>query len=461
MAKGWIQHSESAAGAPILPKPDGSLRLCVDYRGLNKVTKKNRYPLPLIPEILDRLVGAKIFTKLDLKDAYHRIPIAEEDRWKTAFRTRYGHFEYLVMPFGLTNAPASFQSYINEALKGLPDNICVAFMDDILIYSDDRDAHESHVNLVLERLRDYGLYVKLSKCQFFTDEVDFLGFRVGTAGVSMDPSRVSAIQEWPVPKSFRDIQVFLGFANFYRGFIYRYSAVAAPITDLLVGMKAGKKTGPFEWTARADAAFRALKVCFAEEPLLAHYDPDRRSRVETDASGGAIGGVLTQAYETPEGRTRWRPVAFFSRKMTPAEKNYTTGDGEMLAIVHAFKEWRHYLESPAESTIVLTDHEALQSFMTTKILNRRQMRWAELLAAYDFVIQWRRGKDNPADGLSRRPDHLTKEEESSVNPLVEMLQLRMPLVEDAHEGRMRHGQDVIVGVLTRHQRSNMCWIFRT
>jgi hypothetical protein len=451
MAKGWIQPSESPAGAPILfvPKSDGSLRLCVDYRGLNRVTKKNRYPLPLIPEILDRLVGAKVYTKLDLRDAYHRIRIAEEDRWKTAFRTRYGHFEYLVMPFGLTNAPASFQAYINEALRGLLDEICVAFMDDILIFSPDKDAHETHVNLVLERLKEYGLYVKLSKCKFFTDEVDFLGFRVGTAGVSMDPSRISAIQEWPVPKSFREIQVFLGFANFYRGFIWRYSAVVAPITDLLKGMKAGKKTGPFTWTAEADAAFRELKDCFSRGPMLAHFDPDRQSRIEADASGGATGGVLTQAYESQGGRTVWRPVAFRSRKMSPAERNYTTGDGEMLAIVEAFKEWRHYLESPAKTTIVLTDHAALQSFMTDKVLNRRQMRWAELLAAYDFQVIWRRGKDNPADGLSRRPDHMEKDEPPPENALKELLRARMPLEEDAHEGRMRHGSDVIAGVLTR------------
>ncbi len=320
LRKGWIQPSESPAGAPILfvPKHDGSLRLCADFRGLNKVTKKNRYPLPLIPEILDRLSGAKIFSKMDLRDAYHRIRVAQEDRWKTAFRTRYGHFEYLVMPFGLTNAPASFQAYINEALRGLLDHICIAYMDDILIFSQDEEEHEKHMLLVLERLEKYSLYAKLSKCKFFQSEVDFLGYRVGVDGVSMDPSRVQAIQEWPVPKSFRDIQVFLGFANFYRGFIYRYSHVVAPITDLLIGMKAGKKTGPFEWTDSADKAFRTLKACFSPDTVLAHFDPEKGSRVEVDASGEAIGGVLTQACETQGGRTLWKPVAFFSRKLTPA-----------------------------------------------------------------------------------------------------------------------------------------------
>lgn len=451
LEKGWIQASESPAGAPILfsPKKDGRLRLCVDYRGLNKVTKKNRYPLPLIPEILDRLSGATVYTKLDLRDAYHRIRIAEEDRWKTAFRTRYGHFEYLVMPFGLTNAPASFQAYINEALKGLLDDICVAYMDDILIYSTDPEEHERHVRLVLERLRKYKLYVKLSKCEFNTQQVDFLGYRVGTDGVSMDPSRVTAIEEWPTPKSFRDIQVFLGFANFYRGFIHKYSKVVAPITDLLQGMVAGKKSGPFMWTAEAEQAFRTLKDCFQTAPVLAHFDPERQSRVEVDASGGAIGGVLTQAYETQGGRTRWSPVAFYSRKMTSAEKNYHTGDGEMLAIVEAFKVWRHYLEAPAVSVLILTDHEALQSFMTTKVLNRRQTRWAEMLAAYDFLIQWRRGKDNPADGLSRRPDYMVEEDLPTENILNTLLSKRILDDPENRATRMRVNGDVVVGVLTR------------
>lgn len=450
--KGWIQRSESPAGAPILfvPKKDGSLRLCVDYRGLNKFTQKNRYPLPLIPEIIDRLANAKIYTKLDLRDAYHRIRIEEGDRWKTAFRTRYGHYEYLVMPFGLTNAPASFQAYINEALKGLLDIICIAFMDDILIFSNTVEEHETHVRQVLERLKKYKLHIKLSKCQFSTTQVDFLGYRIGVAGVEMDPSKVSAIVDWERPKSFREIQVFLGFANFYRGFVYRYSAVVAPITDLLTGMKAGKKTGPFEWTQEAEHAFRTLKECFTTAPMLTHFSFERQTRIEVDASGRAIGGVLTQAYRQPSGRILWKPVAFFSRKLSPAERNYSTGDSEMLAIVHAFKVWRHYLEAPAMSVIVLTDHEALQSFMTTKLLNRKQMRWAETLAAYDFTIQWRRGKDNPADGLSRRPDYMVEEDPiEEINPMAEILQKSMPVTGDPHTDHMRGEGGLRVGVLTR------------
>ena len=450
LAKGWIRPSESSAGAPILfvPKKDGSLRLCVDYRALNKITKKNRYPLPLISEILDRLVGAKIFTKLDLRDAYHRIPIAEKDRWKTAFRTRYGHFEYKVMPFGLTNAPATFQAYINEALRGLLDDICIAFMDDILIYSRDVEEHATHVRAVLERLRKYGLYVKLSKCEFSVEEVSFLGYRVGADGVTMDPSRVAAIKDWPTPTTYREIQVFLGFANFYRGFIHRYSAVVASITDLLVGMQMGKKKGPFLWTTAADHAFQTLKDCFTQAPMLVHFDPERQSLVETDASGGAIGGILSQAYETPGGRTRWHPVAFYSKKMTKAERRYTTGDAEMLAIIQAFKVWRHYLEAPAIRTLVLTDHEALQCFMTTKALNRRQLRWAETLACFDFKIKYRKGKDNPADALSRRPDHMVVEDSEEENPLRELLRARMSDAPDPRADHTQEAERVTIAVMT-------------
>ena len=235
LAKGWIRESSSPAGAPILfaPKKDGELRLCVDYRGLNKITKKNRYPLPLIGEILDRLSKAKVYTKLDLRNAYHRIRIREGDEWKTAFRTRYGHFEYLVLPFGLTNAPATFQAYINRALAGLVDVTCIVYLDDILIYSDDPAVHRQHVIEVLKRLRQYGLYAKLSKYKFSITNVEFLGYILGPDGVVMERSCVDSIMEWPEPTSYREVQVFLGFANFYRRFIAKYSKIASPLMAIL------------------------------------------------------------------------------------------------------------------------------------------------------------------------------------------------------------------------------------
>lgn len=244
MSKGWIQPSSSPAGAPVLfaPKADGSLRLCVDYRGLNAITKKNRYPLPLIDEMLDRLAGAQFYTKLDVRDAYHCIPIRGADEWKTAFRTRYGHFEYKVMPFGLANAPATFQAYIHKALRGLVDISCIVYLDDVLIFSSTKEEHTAHIKEVLERLYKHKLYVKLPKCEFYKDRVEFLGYVVGREGIGMQRDRVATVLDWPVPQSVKDVQVFIGFTNFYRRFIYRYSILTAPITELLKGVDTSKKS---------------------------------------------------------------------------------------------------------------------------------------------------------------------------------------------------------------------------
>jgi hypothetical protein len=205
--KGWIRPSKSPVGAPILfvPKLDGTMRLCVDYRGLNKVTIKDRYPIPLVSEMLDRLSKAAIYTKLDLRDAYYRLRIREGDKWKTAFKTRYGHYEYNVMPFGLANAPATFQSYVHRALGGLIDRTCVVYLDDILIYSGDEAEHDRHVEEVLDRLVQWGLFCKASKCAFLTKSVEFLGFIVTPGGVVMDPVRVQTIQEWPELTGYKDI----------------------------------------------------------------------------------------------------------------------------------------------------------------------------------------------------------------------------------------------------------------
>lgn len=458
--KGWIRKSKSPAGAPILfvPKKDGSLRLCVDYRALNKLTVKNRYALPLINETIDRLSGAKFYTKLDLKDAYHRIRIKPGDEWKTAFRTRYGHFEYAVMPFGLTNAPATFQAYVNEALAGLLDITCVAFMDDICIYSDTAEEHAERVRQVLDRLRTYGLYCKLSKCEFSVSEISFLGYVIGVEGVSMDPRKVQTILDWPVPESYRDIQVFLGFANFYRRFITHYSRVAKDITDLLLGMEKGRKTGPFVWTDSAQHAFSRLKELFTTAPILQHYDPSRRTRVETDASGFALSGVLSQFLEVADEwgsmRGAWHPIAFWSRKLTATEKNYSTSDAELLAIVEAFREWRPYLEGIQHTVEVITDHENLKYFMTTKALNRRQAHWAEDLAAFDFNITWRKGSLNPADAPSRRPDYekLREDRDQTLLPTLQnKLKCRRQLIRDQYAEEPAVGTIVTVAAVLRSQ----------
>jgi len=248
LRKGFIRPSSSPAGAPILfaKNKNGSLRLCVDYRGLNAITIKNRYPLPLIPELLDRFRQAKYFTKLDLRGAYNLVRIAYGEEWKTAFRTRYGHFEYLVMPFGLANAPASFQGLINDTLRPFLDRFATAYLDDIMIYSNTLEEHKEHVRQVLARLRSKNLFVKLEKCQFHTDTTEFLGFIISPKGISMDPKKVEAITSWPTPTCQRDVMSFLGFANFYRRFVRSFSRIATPLTALL------KKTSlRFTWTDSA------------------------------------------------------------------------------------------------------------------------------------------------------------------------------------------------------------------
>jgi transposase InsO family protein len=419
LEKQWIQPSVSPAGAPIMfvPKKGGELRLVVDYRALNHITRKNRAPLPLIGEILDRLATAKIFTKLDLKDAYYRIRIRSGDEWKTAFRTRYGHFEFLVMPMGLANAPATFQTYINQALAGLVDVTCIVYLDDILIFSNDEATHEQHVREVLERLKKADLYVNLKKCQFHTTEVSFLGFVVSPQGIAMEQERIEAIAQWPLPRSVHDIQVFLGFTGFYRRFIRNYSKICAPLTDLL----RGDQSRPFNLTDSARKAFEQLQRCFQEAPILRHFDPALPIRVEADASNIAIGAVLSQLHDG-----HWHPVAFRSRKLTSEETRYSTGDGELLGLIDAFRTWRHYLLYSQTPVIALTDHLNLESLKTKKRPSPRQLRWSDELAAFDFIIKYRPGSQNPADGLSRRPDHQeTSLREDAENPLLELLQQRV------------------------------------
>ena len=401
LKKGFIRPSESPAGYPVLfaPKAGGGLRLCVDYRQLNSITIKNRYPLPLIAELQDKIQGAQIFTTIDLRAAYNLIRMKEGEEWKTAFRTRYGLYEYLVMPFGLTNAPASCQALVNQALREYLDRFAVAYLDDILVYSRTVEEHTQHVKLVLRALQKYSLKVKLEKCEFHKKRVKFLGSILSTSGIEMDESKVAAIKEWPVPKSVKELQSFLGFANFYRRFIERYSKITTPMTVLT------RKDVVFQWNREANDAFEELKKKFTQAPILQTFDPERQIVLETDASDYAIGMCISQYDE--EGRLK--PVAFHSRKLQPAEQHYEIHDKELLAIVAAFSEWRVYLEGTKYPVKVFTDHKNLLYFTTTKDLNRRQVRWSELLSTFNFVISYTRGRDNAkADALSRRPDHEEK-----------------------------------------------------
>jgi len=394
-AAGFIRPSKSPFGAPILfvKKKDGTMRMCIDYRALNRITVKNSYPLPRVDELFDRLQGARYFSKIDLRSGYHQIRIAPEDVPKTAFRTRYGHYEFLVLPFGLTNAPATFMHLMHQALRPFLDECALVFLDDILIYSRTLEEHEQHVRRVLDALREQKLYAKESKCEFFKHEVEFLGHNVGRDGVRMMEDKVQAIREWPTPRSVRDVRAFLGTAGYYRKFIRDFSAIAAPLSELT------KDSVKFEWAAPHEAAFVHLKAAIAQGPVLILPNPSLPFVVHTDASGFAVGAVLQQ-----DQGNGLQPIAFLSKKMADAETRYPVHEQELLAIIQALAAWRHYLHG--SKFVVRTDHKSLQFFQTQPMLSGRQARWKDVLANFDFDIEYVEGKANVvADGLSRRSDH--------------------------------------------------------
>ncbi|KAF8823985.1 hypothetical protein HHX47_DHR9000281 [Lentinula edodes] len=278
LATGAINPSSSPHGAPVLfiPKKDGKLRLCVDFRGLNRITKKDRYPLPLISDLLDAPKRAKIYTKLDLAHAYHLVRIAEGDEWKTTFRTRYGSYKWKVMPFSLMNAPAAFQQFVNDIFSDMLDVCVIVYLDDILIYSDTPEEHREHVKEVLRCFRHHWLYANPEKCKFNMDTVEYLGYILSPDGLTMSKEKVQTVLEWPVPRKVKDIQSFVGFANFYHHFIYNYSDIVVPMTRLT------RKGAPWIWDSSCQEAFENLKIAFTSAPILAHWEPNCPLIVETD-----------------------------------------------------------------------------------------------------------------------------------------------------------------------------------
>ena len=392
---GFIQPSKSPFGAPVLfvKKKDGTMRMCVDYRALNLITVKNSYALPRIDELFDRLQGARFFSKIDLRSGYHQIRIHAEDVAKTAFRTRYGHFEFRVLPFGLTNAPATFMHLMHQIFHPLLDRCVLVFLDDILIYSRDQQEHERHVRQALDRLREHKLYAKLSKCELFQTEVEFLGHVIDANGVHMMKDKVRAIVDWPPLQSVADVQTFLGTVGYYRKFVRMFSELAAPLTQLL------QKDKAFVWGEPQKQAFDALKAAVSQQPVLVLPDPALPYDIATDASGFAVGATLSQDH----GRGL-QPIAFLSQKMNPAQRNYPVHEQELLAVVAALKQWRHYLMGARFR--VATDHKSLVYLRTQPHLSPRQTRWLEFLEQFHFAIEYVEGKLNlVADGLSRRPDH--------------------------------------------------------
>src|SRR5262249_34145160 len=388
MDKGFIRPSSSPWGAPVLfvRKKDGSLRMCIDYRQLNKVTVKNKYPLPRIDDLFDQLQGASHFSKIDLISGYHQLKIRKEDVPKTAFRTRYEHYEFLVLPFGLTNAPAAFIDLMNRIFRPYLDKFVVVFIDDILVYFRSQEEHEEYLAVVLQILRDNQLYAKLSKCEFWLDRVGFLGHIVSKEGIQVDPQKVEAVSNWPRPTNVTEIQSFLGMAGYYRRFVKDFSKIAAPLTKLT------RKQVRFEWDDSCEQSFQKLKECLTSALVLTLPSGQGDYVIYCDASKIGLGCVLMQ---------NGRVIAYASRQLRKHEVNYPTHDLEMAAVIFALKIWRHYLYG--EKSEIYTDHKSLQYIQQQKELNVRQRRWIELLKDYDCQILYHPGKANVvADALSRK-----------------------------------------------------------
>jgi len=333
----------------------------VDYRALNQITIPNRYLLPLMQELQDRVQAAQWFTKMDLKNGFHLIRMREGDEWKTAFRTRYRLFEFQVMPFGLRTTPSTFQDMMNHVLSDQLDVGVLAYMDDILVYAKTEEEYNRLVKKVLEKLQENGLAVSPEKYVWKAQEVAFLRYVIGRDRIKMVKVKVEAELEWRTPKSLTEVQSFLGFANFYRCFIQDYSRVARPLMELT---KKEKKE-EWSWNQEAQAAFEELKRCFTTAPILAHFNPVKTVIIETDAYDFALRAVLSQRDE----KNRLHPVAFHSQKFQPAEINYEIHDKELLAVVDAFKHWRRYCKGATHQVQVFSDHQNLEYFTTAKVLN--------------------------------------------------------------------------------------------
>ncbi|XP_062176260.1 uncharacterized protein LOC133881329 [Alnus glutinosa] len=387
LQSGVIQHSHSPFSSPVLlvRKADGTWRMCMDYRALNKVTIKDKFPIPVVDELLDELWGAKIFSKLDLRSGYHQIRVVDSDFPRTAFRTHEGHYEFLVMPFGLTNAPSTFQNLINQIFRPYLRKFILAFFYDILIYSKDLDTHITHLSLALDTLRRNQLFVKLSKCRFGCSEVDYLGHIVSAQGVSADLGKIKAMVDWPFPKTLKALRGFLGLIGYYRKFIKGYGSIAAPLTSLL-------KKNSLGWTPAAQEAFEALKLAVTQAPVLALPNFSQPFLIECDASGVGIGVVLMQDN---------RPIAFLSQALKGKALHMSTYEKELFALVTAIQKWRPYLLG--KPFVVRTDQQSLKFLLEQKVGTPFQQRWLTKLLGYDFIVEYKKGVENRvADALSRR-----------------------------------------------------------
>jgi hypothetical protein len=375
--------------------PTGKPRFAVDYRRVNLQMKKDAHPLPLPEAMFAQLKGSMVFSKLDLTKGFYQIGLDPKCRGYLAFSSPNGLRQWTVMPFGTANAPAAFQREMQRVLKGRLDESVMVYIDDILIFSQNAEEHAEHVEWVLNQLRVNGYYANPDKCEFFQSQVNFLGHVISADGVAVQQHKVEAVGEWPRPQCVSDVRKFLGLTGYYRRFVAGHSEIAAPLSDLTC------KDTPFAWGEKEETAFVQLKAALASAPVLVTPDNSKPYVLHTDASGYAVGASLSQM--TDRGL---QPVAFMSKKMNSAQRNYSVHEWELLAVIEALKAWRCYLYGSATPIDIFTDHHSLQWISTQPNLSARQSRWVEQLQDYSFKIQHLAGEKNiVADALSRRSDY--------------------------------------------------------
>ena len=397
-----ISESDSPWSFPLVlaQKPDGTTRVCVDYRALNQVTKKDAHPIPRIDESLIRFFGMRYFSSIDLRSGYWQIALSEMARAKTAFSSRYGHYHWNVLPFGLSNAPGAFQRRINKILCRYIDKFCIVYMDDILIFSATEEEHERHVRTILKALDRAGMILNLDKCTFFTNEIRFLSHVIDANGSRPDPRNVEKILNWPTPTNITEVRGFVNLASQYRKFVPQFSDIVLPLTDLMKGSP--KKGSTIIWSEREEEAFTALKKIITTEPVLRHAKIGELFVVDPDYSQFTIGAVLQQYFPDSEGKQRLHPIAYMSKKLTETESRYSTQERQMLAAKHALDHWRHIIEG--SEILIRTDHESLQTFRTKKRITPRLVRFMQDIEHYNPVFTYRRGLlQKVPDALSRMP----------------------------------------------------------
>lgn len=371
----------------MVKKEERAWRLVFDYRPLNALTVKGKYPLPVIDELLDELAGAKCFSKLDLKAGYHQIRLAPGEEHETAFQTHNGHYEFKVMAFGLTGAPATFQHAMNATLAPVLHKFALVFFDDILIYSKSYEEHLQHLPQVLEILHKDQWRVKLSKCAFAQQSVAYLGHVVSAEGLATDKSKIETIANWPRPLNLKDLRGILGVTGYYRKFIEYYAIIARPLTDLL------KKGAIFTWTPEAETAFQVLKQALISAPVLALPDFNQQFVIDTDACDVGIRAVLSQ---------RGHPIAYVSRALGPRNRGLSVYEKEYLAILLAIQQWRPYLQ--LREFLIRTDHKSLTHLADQRLHTEWQQKALTKLMGLHYTIQYKKGIQNgAADALSRKP----------------------------------------------------------